>query len=262
MNRRLVLGPSVAGLAAPDGYTWLLACDNEATSQTVMRLPCRTLTDFAPVTLVAQGPLALATHHTTPFRSVADLIEAARWQPDHFAYATSGAGGLAHGSTTLLSQQAGIRLVHVPYRGGGPAVQDAVAGTVPLFMSNVVIISQHIAAGTLRPLGVITRGESRHVQGVRSFAQQGLGDFEAPPWRAFLGRAGTPPPILDRMHAALTSVLPEPAVKERIEAPGLRHRRRQPRPGPALAGRRDREMGAGEPRQQHHRRQLTARGRA
>jgi tripartite-type tricarboxylate transporter receptor subunit TctC len=108
----------------------------------------------------------------------------------------------------------------VPYRGGGPAVQDAVAGTVPLFMSNVVIISQHIAAGTLRPLGVTTRGETRHVPGIRSFAQQGVGDFEAPTWWAFLGRAGTPQPILDRMHQALTSVLNEPAVKQRIEQQG------------------------------------------
>ncbi|MCS6932489.1 MAG: tripartite tricarboxylate transporter substrate binding protein [Acetobacteraceae bacterium] len=214
------IGAIEAARAAPDGYTWLLAYDNEATNQTVMRLPYRTLTDLVPVTLVAQGPLALVAHHSTPFRTFPDLVEAARRQPDHFAYATSGAGGLAHVSTTLLSQQAGIRLVHVPYRGGGPALQDAVAGTVPLFMSNVVIISQHIAAGTLRPLGVTTRGETRHVPGIRSFAQQGVGDFEAPTWWAFLGRAGTPQPILERMHQALTSVLNEPAVKQRIEQQG------------------------------------------
>jgi tripartite-type tricarboxylate transporter receptor subunit TctC len=87
-------------------------------------------------------------------------------------------------------------------------------------MSNVVIISQHIRAGTLRPLGVTTKGETRHVPGVRSFAQQGFGDFEAPTWWAFLGRAGTPQPILDRMHAALTQVLAEPAVKAKIEEQG------------------------------------------
>lgn len=99
-------------------------------------------------------------------------------------------------------------------------MRDAVAGVVPLFMSNVVIISQHIAAGTLRPPGVTTRGESRHVPGARSFAQQGLDGFEAPTWWACLGRAGTPQPILDRMHAALTAVLNEPEVKNRIEAQG------------------------------------------
>jgi tripartite-type tricarboxylate transporter receptor subunit TctC len=95
-------------------------------------------------------------------------------------------------SMTLLQQLGDFRLVHVPYRGGGPALQDAVAGQVPLFMSNVVIISQHIKAGTLRPLGVTTLGETRHVPGVKSFAEQGFSGFDAPTWWAFLGRAGTP----------------------------------------------------------------------
>ncbi len=214
------IGAIEAARSQPDGYTWLLAYDNEATNQTVMRLPYRTLEDLAPVSLVAIGPLCLVAHKDTPYRSFQDVVEAAKRAPDTINYATSGVGGLAHVSTTLLSQQAGIRLVHVPYRGGGPALQDATAGHVPLFMSNVVIISQHIRAGTLRPLGVTTRGESRHVPGVRSFAQQGVGDFEAPTWWAFFGRTGTPQPIIEKMHAALTQVLREPAVKAKIEEQG------------------------------------------
>jgi len=214
------IGAIEAARAAADGYTWLLAYDNEATNQTVMRLPYRAMEAFAPVTLVATGPLALVTHQSQPFRRFSDVVEAARRTPDTIGYATSGAGGLAHVSTTLLQQQSGFRLVHVPYRGGGPALQDSLANTVPLFMSNVVIISQHIRAGTLRVLGVTTREESRHVPGVQSFAQQGVGDFEAPTWWAFLGRAGTPQPILARMHDALTRVLREPDVQARIEGQG------------------------------------------
>ena len=206
--------------AQPDGYTWMLAYDNEATNQTVMRLPYRAMEAFAPVSLVATGPLALVAHKETPYRTFQDVVEAARRAPDSIGYATSGVGGLAHVSTTLLSSQAGIQLTHIPYRGGGPAVQDAVAGNVPLFMSNVVIISQHIRAGTLRPLGVTTRGETRHVPGVRSFAQQGLAEFEAPTWWAFLGRAGTPQPILARMQAALARALADTEVKARIEEQG------------------------------------------
>jgi len=214
------IGAIEAARSQPDGYSWLLAYDNEATNQTVMRLPYKTLEDLAPVSLVATGPLALVAHKDTPYRTFQDVVEAAKRAPDTISYATSGVGGLAHVSTTLLSQQAGIKLVHVPYRGGGPALQDAVAGNVPLFMSNVVIISQHIRAGTLRPLGVTTRGETPHVPGVRSFAQQGVGDFEAPTWWAFFGRAGTPQPILDRMQAALVQALREPAVKGKIEEQG------------------------------------------
>lgn len=206
--------------AQPDGYTWMLAYDNEATNQTVMRLPYRAMEAFAPVSLVATGPLALVAHKDTPYRTFQDVVDAAKRAPDTIGYATSGVGGLAHVSTTLLTSEAGIRLTHVPYRGGGPAVQDAVAGNVPLFMSNVVIISQHIRSGILRPLGVTTKEETRHVPGVRSFAQQGLADFEAPTWWAFLGRAGTPEPIMRRMHEALTRAVLDLDVKAKIEEQG------------------------------------------
>ena len=214
------VGAIEASRAAPDGYTWILVYDNEATNQTVMRLPYRTLEAFVPVSLVATGPLCLVAHHSTPYHSFQDVVAAAKKAPDTIPYATSGVGGLAHVATTLLQQQGGFKLVHVPYRGGGPAVQDAVAGQVPLFMSNVVIISQHIRAGTLRPLGVTTRGETAHVPGVKSFAQQGFGGFEAPTWWAFLGRAGTPEPILARMGEALRQVLADPGVRQKIEEQG------------------------------------------
>jgi tripartite-type tricarboxylate transporter receptor subunit TctC len=214
------IGGSEMARAQPDGTTWMLAYDNEATNQTVMRLPYRAMEAFAPVSLVATGPLALVAHKDTPYRTFQDLIDAAKRAPDTIGYATSGVGGLAHVSTTLLSGQAGIRLTHVPYRGGGPAVQDAVAGNVPLFMSNIVIISQHIRSGTLRPLGVTTQGETRHVAGARSLAQQGFGDFVAPTWWAFIGRAGTPEPILRRMHEALARAITDPNVKAKIEEQG------------------------------------------
>ena len=103
----------------------------------------------------------MVAHQSTPFRRFQDVVDAARREPDRWNYATSGAGGFAHISTTLLQQQNNFKLTHVPYRGGGPAVTAAIANEVPLFMTNVVIVSQHIRAGTLRPLGVTTRIESR-----------------------------------------------------------------------------------------------------
>jgi tripartite-type tricarboxylate transporter receptor subunit TctC len=214
------IGSIEAARAPADGSTWMLAYDNEATNQTLMRLPYRTLEAFAPVSLVATGPLALVAHRSTPYRSFADVVAAAKAAPDSISYASSGVGGLAHVSTTLLQQLGGFSLVHVPYRGGGPALQDALGGQVPLFMSNVVIISQHIRAGLLRPLGVTTAGESRHVPGVPSFAQQGFPGFEAPTWWAFFGRVGTPEPILARMRDALVRVLQDPEVRGRIEDQG------------------------------------------
>jgi tripartite-type tricarboxylate transporter receptor subunit TctC len=214
------IGAIEAARVQPDGYTWMLAYDTQATNESVMRLPFRTMEAFAPVCLVATGPLALVAHASTPYRTYADVVEAAKKAPDTLNYATSGVGGLAHVATTLLQQRGGFKMVHVPYRGGGPATQDAVAGHVPLFMSNVVVISQHIKAGVLRPLGVTTKTQSRHVPGTPSFAEQGLTDFEAPTWWAMLGRAGTPQPILDRMHAALVKVLSDGDVRAKIEEQG------------------------------------------
>ncbi|MDO9499041.1 MAG: tripartite tricarboxylate transporter substrate binding protein [Falsiroseomonas sp.] len=214
------IGATEMARAPADGSTWMLAYDNEAPNQTLLRLNYQTLEALVPVSLVATGPLVMTAHKDTPFRNFQDVVAAAKQDPDRLNYATSGVGGLAHIATTLLQQQSSFRMTHVPYRGGGPAVLAAISGEVPLFMTNVVIVSQHIRAGTLRPLGVTTRGETRHVPGTQSFAQQGFGDFEAPTWWAFFGRAGTPQPIVDRMHAALTQVLNEPEVKARIEEQG------------------------------------------
>ena len=213
-------GAIEAARAPADGSNWMLAYDTQATNETVMRLPFRTMEAFAPVCLVATGPLAMMAHQSTPWRSFDEVVAAARAAPDSLNYATSGVGGLAHVSTTLLQQQRDFHIVHVPYRGGGPAVTDAVAGHVPLFMTNVVIVSQHMRTGALRPLGVTTAGESRHVPNTRSFAQQGFTGFEAPTWWAMLGRAGTPPVLLARMQEALSKVLNEPEVKTRIEEQG------------------------------------------
>jgi len=212
---------AIEGARAPaDGSTWIFVYDTQATNETVMRLPFRTMEAFVPVSHVASGPLAMVAHQSTPFQNFQEVMEAARRAPETLNYATSGVGGLAHVSTTLLQQQGNFRILHVPYRGGGPAVQDVVAGHVPLFMTNVVIVSQHIRAGTLRPLGVTTPGESRHVPGTRSFAQQGFSGFAAPTWWAMLGRAGTPPTLVRQMNEALVRVLNEPAVKTRIEDQG------------------------------------------
>jgi tripartite-type tricarboxylate transporter receptor subunit TctC len=214
------IGAAEAARAAPDGYTWLLAYDTTATNETVMRLPYKTPEHFAPVSLVATGPLCMVAHKDTPYRSFRDVVEAAKRSPGDINYATSGVGGLAHVATTLLQQEGGFRLAHVPYRGAGPAVQDAIAGHVPLFMSNVVVISQHMKSGVLRPLGVTTSGETPHVPGVPSFAQQGFGGFEAPTWWALLAPARVPAPIVQRMHQALSGVLADPDVKAKIEEQG------------------------------------------
>ncbi|MFN7000350.1 MAG: Bug family tripartite tricarboxylate transporter substrate binding protein [Elioraea tepidiphila] len=215
-----IIGTQAVAQAAPDGYTLALGNNQtHASNQAMARtLPYHAIDSFTPIARLASVHHALIVP-ANGARTLQELV-AKGTGGGRVTYASTSVGSASHVIGESLARRFGMDATHVPYRGGAPAVQDAVAGTVPLFMSNVVIISQHIAAGTLRPLGVTTRGETRHVPGVRSFAQQGVGDFEAPTWWAFLGRAGTPQPILDRMHQALTSVLNEPAVKQRIEQQG------------------------------------------
>lgn len=211
------VGATEVSRAAADGYTLILVPENEATNQTVMRLPYRVMQAFAPVSLIATGPLTLVAHKDAPWKTMQELIAAAKRAPDTIGYATSGIGGLPHVSCTLMQQLGDFKLTHVPYRGAGPALQDALSGQIALFMSNVVNVSQHIRTGALRPLGVTTMGETRHVPGVKSFAQQGFAEFEALSWWAVLGRAGTPEPILRRISEACAQVLATPEIRGRIE---------------------------------------------
>ena len=214
------VGASEAARAAADVYTWMMAYDTEATNQTTMRLPYRLMEAFAPVSLVATAPLTLVAGQNAPWRTFPDLIAAAKRAPNTIPYATAGVGTLAHISNTLLQQVGGFRLTHVPYRGGGPAAQAMLSGEVPLFMTPIPPANQHIRAGTFRPLAVSTESESRHLQDVKSFAQQGFPGFEAPTWWALLGRAGTPEPILRRMSEAVSTALAAPEVRNRIEEQG------------------------------------------
>lgn len=215
------VGAMEAARAAPDGNTWMLAFDTEATNQTARRLPYRVMQAFAPTTLIAAGPLAVLAHPSAPWRSVAELAGAARRAPDTIGYATAGIGTVAHVATTLMQQIGNFRLTHVPFRGGGAATEAALAGEVPLYVAPIPTAKGHVGAGALRALAVTSDGPSRHLPGVASLAgQQGFAGFEALTWWALLGRAGTPDATIRGMADAMDRVLASPEVRDAIEAHG------------------------------------------
>jgi len=214
------VGSSETARSAPDGYTWLLANDTLAANDTLMSLPYRVMEGFTFCSVLGTCPYALTAHPSTPFRTLQQLITAAKAAPESISYATTGVGSLAHVSTVLLQQRGDFKLVHVPYRGGGPALQDALAGHVPLFMSNIVIILQHIREGRLLPLGITSATPSRFLPSVTPFAAQGFPDFEALTYWAMVGPAGIPREITVRMHEALKQVLSEPNVQARMAEQG------------------------------------------
>lgn len=206
--------------AQPDGHTWMLANDTLANNETLMSLPYRVMEAFTFCSVLGTCPYALTAHPGTPLRALPQLIQAARAGPDTLSYATTGVGSLAHIATVLLQRRGDFRISHVPYRGGGPALQDALAGHVPLFMSNIVIILNHIREGRLLPLGVTSPQTSRFLPQVPTFASQGFSGFEALTYWVLVGPAGVAPAITTRMQAALRQVLSEPAVQARMADQG------------------------------------------
>jgi tripartite-type tricarboxylate transporter receptor subunit TctC len=214
------VGAGETARAASDGYTWCLANDTIATNDTLMQLPYRTMESFAYCTLVGTCPYALVTHPSTPYTNFGAMVTAAKAQPKTLNYATTGVGSGAHIATVLLQQRGGFELEHVPYRGGGPALQDALAGHVPLFMSNIVIILSHIRQGSLRPLGITQKTESRYLPGIAPFANQGFPDFEALTYWILAGPARTPAPIVNRMQQVVAQALQDPTVQARMSEQG------------------------------------------
>ena len=214
------VGAGEVARAAPDGYTWALVNDTLATNDTLMSLPYRALESFSFCSIIGTCPYALVTQPTQPFSTMAQVIAAARAAPNTLGYATTGAGSLAHISAVLLQQRGQFQITHVPYRGGGPALQDTLAGHVPLFMSNIVIILPHLRSGALRAVGVSSLQESRFLPGVPPFSTQGFPGFEANTYWAMVGPVGIPQPIVARFQAILAQVLAEPAIHARMEEQG------------------------------------------
>ena len=214
------VGSTETARAAPDGNTWLLANDTLANNETLMSLPYRVMEAFTFCSVLGTCPYALTAHPSTPFRSLAQVISAAQAAPETLGYATTGVGSLAHIATVLLQMRGNFRLSHVPYRGGGPAMQDALAGHVPLFMSNIVIILNHIREGRLRALGVSQASASRFLPGVVPFAEQGFTGFDAQTYWVMVGPAGIAPDVTARMQQAIAQAMAEPQVQARMADQG------------------------------------------
>jgi tripartite-type tricarboxylate transporter receptor subunit TctC len=214
------IGAGAAAQAAPDGYTWLLAFDTQGVNASLMRLPFDTLGDFAPVTLIARGPMFLVTHKDKPFPTVQEWLAAARREPEKVTYATSGSGTLAHLAMTLLANQGNFKVTHVPYRGGGPATTAMLSAEIDSYMTNAVVVMPHIRAGVLRPLAVTSAERWPGLPDIPTFGEVGLSGAESYTWWALFGRAGTPAPIIEKMGDALRATLREPAIAARIEELG------------------------------------------
>jgi tripartite-type tricarboxylate transporter receptor subunit TctC len=211
------IGAASVAKAAPDGNTWLFVFDTHAVNPSLLpNLPFDSRKDLDPVLLIGTAPNVLATHPSRPYKSLADVIEAAKAKPAAINYGTIGAGSLGHLTIVLLSKRAGVQLVHVPYRGGGPAVNDAIAGHVDLVIGSAALLSTQIQAGNLRPLVQTGLKRQPSLAQVPTVAESGFSDFESLAWWGVFGPTGTPKLIADRFRTELTAVLREERIAKQL----------------------------------------------
>jgi tripartite-type tricarboxylate transporter receptor subunit TctC len=200
----------------PDGNTWLFVFDTHAVNPSLLNLTFNTEKDFDPVLLVATAPYMVATNPARPFKSLADVIAAAKAKPKSVSYASVGTGSIGHLAMVLLGKQAGIDIVHVPYRGGGPAVNDAVAGHVDLINGSAALLTPQVKAGRLRPLFQTGTKRLPAHPDVQTIGEAGFPGAQALAWWAVFTPAKTPKPILERFTAALVESIREERVTKQL----------------------------------------------
>ena len=211
-----IIGTEYVAKSAPDGYTFVFIFDTHSVHQALNpNLPFDPVKDFAPVMIVGTAPMAITTGAMKPYKSFADVLQAAKAQPDTITIGNVGNGSLAHLTTIVLNQAAGIRLVPVPYKGGGPLSTDLMGGQVELAMASTAAQAQHVRGGKMRALVLTGEKRSHTMPDVPTLKESGI-DVVAHAWWGILAPAGTPRPIIDKFHSELRKALELADVKKML----------------------------------------------
>ena len=199
--------------AAPDGYTLFFANSSLAINPALYsKLPFDVMRDFAPITLAAFTPSLLASHPSLPVKTVNDLVALARKQPGKLSFASGGAGNTMHLGVELLKSMAKVDMLHVPYKGGGPAIIDVIAGQCDFLIANVGPLLGHVRGGKLVPLGVTAKSRVAVLPNVPTIAESGWPGYESVSWYGFLGPAALPAPIVNKLSESFARVAKVPEV--------------------------------------------------
>lgn len=211
------IGAAAVAKAAPDGYTLMLDASSFSVNPSLYpKLPYDSSKAFLPIGVVALFPNVVLVNANFPAKNIAELTAAARKSKDAVAYASSGNGSAQHLAGALFESAAKVDMVHVPYKGGGPALNDVIGGQVPLFFGNLASTLQHVQSGKLRALAVTSEKRSSILPDVPSLSESGLKGTEIYEWNAVFAPANTPEPVMKKLAAAFQQALDSPEVKARV----------------------------------------------
>ena len=218
-----VIGMEIVARAAPDGHTLVLGyIANLGTASALNpKLPYDPIKDYAPICHIVSAPSIGAIHPAVPAKNLQDLVALARAKPASISFGTAAVGSMGHLSGELINRMAGIRMQHVPYKGGGQAVTDAVSGQIPLIIIGMTAATPHIKAGRLRPIFTTGTQRSFAFPEVPTVAEQGFPGFSTDAWYGILAPARTPRPIVDKLNAAVVRALQLPDVRQRMADVGF-----------------------------------------
>ena len=215
------IGTQAVAAAPPDGHTIGIVFDTHAVNPSLIpNIPFDTVKDLAPVMLVGTSPMAIVTHTSQPYRDFRDVIAAAK-AGQAVSYGSIGTGSLGHLALTQVGHALKAEMTHVPYKGGGPLMTDAIGNQVPLAIGTVFLVNPHVKAGKLRALAVTSARASPQLPGVAPVADQGVAGFSALAWWGVIAPAGTPPAIVKRIHEELAKALKDPAVAQKLTDQGM-----------------------------------------
>jgi tripartite-type tricarboxylate transporter receptor subunit TctC len=217
------VGSEFVAKAAPDGYTILggTISSHSINVSLYPKLPYDPVGSFQPITLIGTNPNILVVNASSPYKSVQDVTAALKAKPGSLSYASAGNGTSQHLSAELYKYMAGVDMVHIPYKGSGPAIQDVIGGQVPMMFDTSVVAGPHIEGGRLRALAVTSSTRAKAFPNVPTMAESGVPGYDVVSWQAIFAPAGTPKPIVDRLHAELAKILKDPEVQDRLAKLGL-----------------------------------------
>jgi tripartite-type tricarboxylate transporter receptor subunit TctC len=217
-----IVGTEIAARAAPDGYTMTVgSAGTHGVNQSLYtKLPYNVLRDFQPIARLADAPSILAVHPSLPVHSVKELLALARARPGEINYASAGSGTSTHLAAVLFEHLGRVKMVHVPFKGGGPAIVALLAGEVPVTFGTAASVSPQVKAGKLRGLAQTAGKRSAVLPDLPTVAESGLPGYEMLNWLGLFAPAGTPRPIVDRVAAEVLAVLKQPEVIARFHAQG------------------------------------------